>query len=308
MTLQQLEYVVALVRFGHFARAADFCGITQPTLSTMVQKLEEELGTRLFVRGSRPVVPTEAGRLVAAQAHEVLTAAGRLRHVVEEEKQSLSGTFRIGVLPTVAPYLIPRFFPHLCTAHPEARLQVVEMKTADMKMALAQGDIDAGLLARVPEVEELCCHTLYYERFLCYVAEQSPLSAQRVVRVADLKGERLWMLDEGHCFRDQLVKYCRLKAAAHSQQAYRLGSIETFMHIVEGGLGVTFIPELALSQLSERQRALVRPFALPAPTREIVLATMPDFLRAKWVSLLCTTIRQRVPADMLSLTTAMVRL
>lgn len=299
MTLQQLEYVVAVYRCRHFAKAAEYCGVTQPTLSAMVQRLEDELGVKLFDRSAQPVVPTPVGRVVVEQAWKVLSRARKLKAMVEEEKQSTGGTFRIGILPTIAPYLLPRFFPQLMAGHPEMDLRIVEMQTADIKKALLRGELDAAILVSLDGMDNYVQTPLYYEQFLTYVSRTDRLFAKQAIRTTDLAGETLWLLDEGHCFRDQLVKFCALRSARASQQHYTLGSIETFMRMVEGGRGVTFIPELALPQLSDKQRELVRPFALPIPVREVVLLTSRSFVRQTVLSLLADSIRASVPEKML---------
>lgn len=299
MTLQQLEYVIAVYRMKHFSKAADYCNVTQPTLSSMIQKLEEELGVTIFDRQTNPIQPTREGKAVIDQAWKVLFRARKLRETVEEEKQSLLGPFLIGVLPTIAPYLIPRFFPQLMNEHQEMDLRIIEMKTKDMKKALIRGEIDAGILARVDGLEGMQCEPLFKEKYFAYVAKNDPLFKRKSIRAADLTGEYLWLLDEGHCFRDQLVKFCHLKAASRSKRAYTLGSIETFMRIVEHDKGVTFIPELAISQLSEEQKQLVRPFAVPVPTREIIMMTTSHFIRTTLLQHLITRIRSAVPERML---------
>ncbi len=291
---------MAVHRCKHFAKAAEYCDVTQPTLSSMIQKLEEELGIKIFDRRRQPIEATAAGMHIIEQAMEVLATAQRLRETVEEEKHSLLGVFNIGVLPTIAPYLIPRFFPQLMMEYPEMDLRITEMQTAHMKKALLHGDIDAGILAKVDGLDEMECHTLFYEQFYAYVAQDEPLFKNKTIKTADLTGEFLWLLDEGHCFRDQLVKFCQLKAASVSKKAYNLGSIETFMRIVEHGKGVTFIPELATMQLSEEQKQLVRPFALPVPTREVVFMTTPHFIRTSMRDMLVDKVRRSIPARMLS--------
>ena len=301
MTLQQLEYVMAVFRFRHFAKAAEYCGVTQPTLSSMVQKLEDELGLKIFDRKSQPIAPTPTGRLVVEQAWKVLLRARKLKETVEEEKHSLLGTFTIGILPTIAPYLIPRFFPQLMNKYPDMDVRIVEMKTEDLKRALVRGDVDAGILAQLEGLDEFDSLPLFYEQFFAYVADGDPLFSKENIKTADLTGEYLWLLDEGHCFRDQLVKFCHLKAASAAKKAYTLGSIETFMRIVESGKGITFIPELAVHQLDETHKRLVRPFAIPVPTREIVMITGKNFIRKTLRSLLVEEIQASVPKDMLTL-------
>ena len=282
MTLQQLEYILAVNQFRHFAKAAEYCRVTQPTLSAMIQKLEEELDTRIFDRSQQPVCPTPVGIHIIEQAQNILVQANRIKNIIEEEKHSLTGTFKLGILPTVAPYLLPRFFPQLMKKYPDLDIRVVEMKTNDIKKALQTGEIDAGIVASLAGIEDA-------------------LFNNEVIRTSDLNGEQLWLLDEGHCFRDQLVRFCQMKSARASQLAYHLGSMETFMRMVESGKGVTFIPELAVLQLGDAQKELVRSFAIPCPTRQVVLLTNKNFIRHTLLEVLVKEIKLSVPKEMLSL-------
>ncbi len=301
MTLQQLEYIVAVYRTRHFVKAAEACGVTQPTLSAMIQKLEAELDVKLFERSSQQVMPTAIGKVVVEQAWKVLNRARKLKDIVAEEKKSLTGTFRLGILPTIAPYLLPRFFPRLMRENSSLEIRVVEMKTADIRRAIDRGEIDAAVMVDTGDLDDYALTTLFYEQFLAYVSPSDQLSAKKSIKTSDLSNELLWLLDEGHCFRDQLVKYCQLKAAKTSQSAYSLGSIETFMRIVENGQGVTFIPELATMQLTPTQKELVRPFAIPIPTREVVMATSKAFVRQSLLDMIVGQIRNSVPEKMLKL-------
>ena len=301
MTLQQLEYIVAVYRTRHFVKAAEACGVTQPTLSAMIQKLEAELDVKLFERSSQQVMPTAIGKVVVEQAWKVLNRARKLKYIVAEEKKSLMGTFRLGILPTIAPYLLPRFFPSLMRENPSLDIRVVEMKTAEIRRAIDRGEIDAAVMVDTGDLDDYVLTTLFYEQFLAYVSPSDQLSAKKSIKTSDLSNEFLWLLDEGHCFRDQLVKFCQLKAAKTSQSAYSLGSIETFMRIVENGQGVTFIPELASMQLTSTQKALVRPFAIPIPTREVVMATSKSFVRQSLIDMIAGQIRKSVPEKMLKL-------
>ena len=301
MTLQQLEYIVAVYRTRHFVKAAEACGVTQPTLSAMIQKLEAELDVKLFERSSQQVMPTAIGKVVVEQAWKVLNRARKLKDIVAEEKKSLTGTFRLGILPTIAPYLLPRFFPRLMRENSSLEIRVVEMKTADIRRAIDRGEIDAAVMVDTGDLDDYALTTLFYEQFLAYVSPSDQLSAKKSIKTSDLSNELLWLLDEGHCFRDQLVKYCQLKAAKTSQSAYSLGSIETVMRIVENGQGVTFIPELATMQLTPTQKELVRPFAIPIPTREVVMATSKAFVRQSLLDMIVGQIRNSVPEKMLKL-------
>lgn len=301
MTLQQLEYIFAVNQFRHFAKAAEYCRVTQPTLSAMIQKLEEELDTRIFDRSQQPVCPTPVGIHIIEQAQNILVQANRIKNIIEEEKHSLTGTFKLGILPTVAPYLLPRFFPQLMKKYPDLDIRVVEMKTNDIKKALQTGEIDAGIVASLAGMEELQQTPLFYEQFFAYVSREDALFNNEVIRTSDLNGEQLWLLDEGHCFRDQLVRFCQMKSARASQLAYHLGSMETFMRMVENGKGVTFIPELAVLQLGDAQKELVRSFAIPCPTRQVVLLTNKNFIRHTLLEVLVKEIKLSVPKEMLSL-------
>ena len=274
---------------------------TKTTLSAMIQKLEEELDTRIFDRSQQPVCPTPVGILIIEQAQKILVQANRIKNIIEEEKHSLTGTFKLGILPTVAPYLLPRFFPQLMKKYPDLDIRVIEMKTNDIKKALQTGEIDAGIVASLAGMEELQQTPLFYEQFFVYVSRKDILFNSEVIRTSDLNGEQLWLLDEGHCFRDQLMRFCQMKSARASQLAYHLGSMETFMRMVESGKGVTFIPELAVLQLGDIQKELVRPFAIPCPTRQIVMLTNKNFIRHTLLEALTKEIKSSIPKEMLSL-------
>lgn len=233
MNLQQLEYILAVDELRHFAKAAEYCNVTQPTLSAMIQKLEDELNTKLFDRTTQPVQPTLTGRKVIEQARITLRQANLIKDIVKEEACSLGGIFRIGVLPTIAPYLLPRFFPELMEEYPSLDIRVTEMKTQECLEALKAGELEAVLIAGAAEGAHFHSIPLYYESFLGYVSRHNALFKKEMIRSSEVSGEQLWLLDEGHCFRDQLMRFCQLESAQSCQIAYRLGSMETFMRMVE---------------------------------------------------------------------------
>ncbi|RHJ95042.1 hydrogen peroxide-inducible genes activator [Parabacteroides bouchesdurhonensis] len=301
MNIQQLEYILAVDTYRHFAKAAEHCRVTQPTLSMMIQKLEDELGIKLFDRNLQPVRPTPAGRKVIEQARNVLYQASLIKDIVNEEEQTLKGTFRLAVLPTIAPYLLPRFFQQITEKHPDMDIRILEMKTAPTMAALQNGEIDAAIIANQPVEAQLQGDILYYEEFFGYVAKNEPIFKKELIRTSDISDERLWLLDEGHCFRDQLMRFCQMEKVKLHQASYRLGSLETFMRMVESGNGITFIPQLATYQLSNEQKELIRPFAIPKPTREIVWVTRKDFIRHTIAGILIESIKKSVPKEMLSL-------
>ena len=301
MTIQQLEYILAVEHYRHFAKAAEHCRVTQPTLSMMIQKLEDELGVKLFDRSIQPVRPTPAGKKILQQARKVVYQASLIKDIVSEEEQSLKGSFRLAVLPTIAPYLLPRFLQHIAEQHAELDIRILEMQTAPTLEALTKGDIDAAIIANAPTESNLQGTLLYYEEFFGYVSRNESVFKNELIRSADISDERLWLLDEGHCFRDQLMRFCQREKVKLHQAAYRLGSLETFMHMVESGYGMTFIPELATFQLCDKQKELIRPFAIPRPTREIYFVTRRDFIRHALSKILIEHIREAVPEAMLRL-------
>lgn len=301
MNIQQLEYIIAVDKCRHFAKAAEQCHVTQPTLSMMIHKLEEELDVKLFDRTIQPIIPTAAGRRVIDQARRALYEIEQIKDIVYEEAHSLKGTFRLSLLPTIAPYLLPRFFQQLTEKYPEMDLRVSEMQTAPTLQALQQGEIDAAIIANQPTEPFLQGEVLFYEQFFGYVARNEAIFKNELIRTSDVKDENLWLLDEGHCFRDQLVRFCQMEKVKVRQSSYRLGSMETFMRMVESNNGVTFIPELATYQLGKEQLELVRPFAIPKPTREIVFITRKDFVRDQMAAIIKENIKKSVPKTMRTL-------
>src|SRR5574344_2263570 len=299
MSLQQLEYLIAVDRFRHFGKAADYCNVTQPTLSAMIQKLEEELGVKLLDRSLHPLEPTKIGQLVLEQAKKALLSSRRIKDIVSEQKDSIEGTFNLGIIPTIAPYLIPRFFPQLANKHPEMDVRITDMKTEDIKEAIRKGDIDAGIVADLDGMDDFEKTGLYYEELFLYVSPEDKLISYDKIKDKDLNGEFLWLLGEGHCLSQQMQKFCNLKHAEKSERAYRLGSLETFMRMVEGGRGVTFIPELAGKQRTEEKRKRVGSFAIPTPTRRVIIITRKNFIRESLLKLITGSIMKSIPADML---------
>jgi len=301
MNIQQLEYILAVDNFRHFAKAAEYCHVTQPTLSMMIQKLEDELSIKIFDRSTQPVTPTPTGRKVIEQARLVLHETSRIKEIVNEDEHSLKGAFKLAVLPTIAPYLLPRFFQQMTIKHPDLDIRILEMKTAETLLALQNGEIDAAIIANQPIEHNLKGTVLFYEQFFAYVAQNESIYKKDMIRTADINEENLWLLDEGHCFRDQLMRFCQMEKVKITQAAYRLGSLETFMRMVENKNGITFIPELATYQLSKEQKDLVRPFAIPKPTREIVFVTRKDFIRNTVGDLLIESVKASVPKEMQTL-------
>lgn len=301
MTIQQLEYILAVDKFRHFAKAAEYCGVTQPTLSAMVQKLEEELGVKLFDRHVQPVTPTAMGIKILKQAKLIQLQVAQVKEIVHEEKDTLNGRLRLAVLPTIAPYLLPRFFPQLATKYPEIDIRVIEKKTHEIEKALLCDEIDVAITATQPEDLDIVETPLFYEEFYGYVSKHESIFKNELIKTSEVNSERLWLLDEGHCFRNQLLRFCQLESVKLNQMRYKLGGLETFMRMVENGQGITFIPELAAQQLTTEQKKYLRPFAIPRPTRYIRLVFHRNYIRKNLVNVLVNEIQGSVPKDMLAL-------
>lgn len=299
MTLQQLEYVVAVGRYGSFVEAAEKCFVTQPTLSMQVKKLEEELGIVLFDRSRQPVTPTEVGRQFLEQARAVLREQQRLLEVVKAAKGETGGDLRLAVIPTLAPYLLPIFVREFTTKHPRVNLIIREMTTQQITQALRAEVIDVGLLATpLPEVD-LNETNLFLEPFVGYLAKGHGLWSKKALKVDDLNPEQIWLLSEGHCMRNQVLNLCREQPHSGDQQfVYESGSVETLKRLVDTGSGMTILPWLATVGMSNKQIQQVRYFRSPEPVRQISLVTHRSQLKRKLVELLANCIRQTIPTTL----------
>ncbi|MEG0725928.1 MAG: LysR substrate-binding domain-containing protein, partial [Mucinivorans sp.] len=269
MTIQQLEYVVAVDKYRHFVRAAEACGVTQSTLSAMIMKLETELGLTIFDRNSHPVAVTRAGMAVVDQARVVLFNAQQLREMVLSDKQLTSGELSLAIIPTVAPYILPRLFKELSHANSEVRLRVYEMRTEHIIDKLEKAEIDMAILATPLLRESLLEVPLYYEKFVAYVSPSEPLFAQPEIQARQMPSQHLWVLQEGHCLRNQVFNFCEHRSEYSTM--YEAGSIDTLVKIVDENGGYTVIPELHIPLLDVAQQAQIRRFVAPEPVREISL-------------------------------------
>lgn len=298
MTLQQLQYIVAVADTGQFSKAARQCHVTQPTLTMMVRKLEDELGVTIFQRGSQPTRPTADGDALIAQARVVLREAGQLKELVTELHTGTAGTYRLGIIPTLAPYLLPLFLARFADEHPQARLVIDERQTTSILDALRKGQLDVGILAGPLHEEGLEEITLFQEPFLAYFPPRHPLLKQKRIARKDLRKAPLWVLSEGHCLRDQALSVCQHPSSAgHDNILYSTGSIETLKRMVNSGSGMTLVPELSVNT----QEKNVRRFIAPEPVREVVLVVRRPFVRRKAVDALVAAIKAAVPKEFLAM-------
>ena len=296
MTLFQLEYIVALDKYRHFRLAAESCHVTQPSLSTQVQKLEEELGVILFDRSARPVAPTELGRQIIAHARLVLGEVARLQALVQEATGEMAGELRVGILSTVAPYLLPIVIAAFSRRYPNVLLVFQELLADEIIDAIKRDLLDAGLVATPAATSELVDVPLFAEPLVGYVARGHRLFGQKTIRVADLSAEDLWLMSKGHCFREQVLSLLEVpEAEARSRGGVKFesGNLETLQRLVDRGHGMTLLPWLAVTGEGSHAPESVRPFEEPAPSRtlhvvyarilpkkHLVRALMREILRA----------------------------
>lgn len=296
MTLQQLEYVLALDKTRHFVRAAEMCGVTQPTLSAMVQKLEDELDCRIFDRSSHPIVPTQVGETVIKKAQTVLHSVNLLKESISDIKGSLSGSFTVAMIPTVAPYLLPGFIAAFQRDYPDVTLRVTEMRTDSIIRKLQTAEIDMAILATPLNDPNLLEVPLYYEKFEAYISPTEELFKNEEVATTEMSDERLWVLEEGHCLRNQVFNFCKNRKHAST---YEAGSIDTLVKIVDINGGYTVIPELHIELLTENQKLNVRKIVNPEATREISLVIRHDYVREGLMNAVANSVKQIIPQHML---------
>lgn len=294
MTVQQLEYLVALDTHRQFVVAAEKCFVTQPTLSMQLQKLEDELGVLLFDRTNKGVQPTVVGAKVVLQARQVLREVQQLREVVQLEKGELVGELRLGIIPTLAPYLVPLFLVELVEHHPQLRVQVEELQSAQIVAQLKNHTLDVGLLVTPLDDRQLREIPVLEEPFLGYIAADHPLYQQTTIEPQDMGAPGLWLLQQGHCFRHQVLNICAPAPVDTTRPfTYESGSIETLKELVRHNHGYTLVPELSV--LQELDNPMVKRFAAPEPVREVSLVVHQGFVRLPLLTSLRAIIVGKVP-------------
>ncbi|WP_040299691.1 hydrogen peroxide-inducible genes activator [Arcticibacter svalbardensis] len=288
MTLVQLEYVVAVDTLRNFVQAADKCCVTQPTLSMQIQKLEDNLGVILFDRSKQPVVPTEIGVQVIDQARLVLAEADNLNEIIHSFKKELSGTLKIGVIPTVAPYLLPKIILSFTSKYPKVQLLIWEFTTEQIVQKLKVGLLDCGIVSTPLDDKTLNELPLFYEPFALYASKDNPVLKRKSIVAENIEIKDLWLLNEGHCMRNQVLNLCSKKAELNKLKLfeYNTGSVETLKRMVDLNSGITILPELSLSDLSKEQLKRVRRFKDPVPAREISIITHRNFLKRSIITAL----------------------
>ncbi len=302
MNIQQLEYIIAVDKYQHFAKAAEASFVTQPTLSMMIQKLEDELDVKIFDRSMHPVEPTPIGMKIIEQAKKTITQLKQIKEIVQEEKNVLQGELKLGIIPTIAPFLIP----NLLKIHEERNgtsftLCIKEMPTAEILNGIMSGALDAAILATPLNHMDIIEYPVYYEKFYAYISPFEKIHQKQKISIDEMREvKNIWLLEDVHCFRGQILKLCQLNKEndGNASSTYEAGSIDTLVHIVENNKGATIIPELAAMRLTEEQQGHLRSFKDLNPVREISLITGKDFVRKKILEEILQMIRLSVPVSM----------
>ena len=301
ITLTQLEYIVAIDEYRHFATAAEKCFVTQPTLSMQIKKLEDELGVIIFDRSRQPVVPTDLGAKLIEQARMTLSATQRIKEIIQEEQQEVEGTLKIGIIPTLAPYLLPVFIGPYIRKYPAVKVEVEELVSEEIIRRLKRDMLDVGLFVTPYHDEKIVERPVFYEEMLVYAHPDSELLKKKEVGHEDIVTSDIWMLGNGHCFRNQVVNLCEMSASQHKNLPFEFesNSLETLMRIVDVEGGFTLIPELALQYMSPEKKKQVRSIANTKPLREVSVIYSRHFTKQRLITLLCDEIKSVVPAPLL---------
>lgn len=297
-SLTQLEYIVAVDKHKHFGRAAEACHVSQPSLSMLIQKLEDELETVVFDRSKKPIKTTKLGQAIVDQAKVVLGESQRLLSLKSMKDTEVSGEYRLGVIPTLAPYVIPLFISKFAKAYPMVDLKIEELKTTEIMAALDSDYIDAGLLVTPLNETRFEEKVLFYEPFYLYVGEKHPFYKRARIREAELKPSEIWLLGEGHCLRNQVVRLCDISkvGGVFKNIHFESGNLETLKRLVDNSDAYTLMPHLAVADYKDAAtKKKVKPFLKPVPTREVSLVFRRKQLRRDILEALSETIVQSVP-------------
>lgn len=296
MNIQQLEYIIAVDDERHFVRAADKCFVTQATLSMMIKKLEEELDCSIFDRSKQPVVPTEIGEKIVAQARVVVQESKKITHIARENKNLIEGEIKIGVIPTIAPYLLPVFLGTFLSKYPKLKVVIREITTTEIVDQLQKGSIDFGILATPLHVEGIKEDVLYYEKFKIFTSSQETELTKAYIMPEEIDIKRLLLLEEGHCMRTQMLNICEIQKNKlnYSNLDYEAGSIESLVNLVETYNGITIIPELYMAHMPSHKTKQIKSFVAPEPVREVSLVTYRYFAKEKTKKALIDEIKANI--------------
>jgi LysR family hydrogen peroxide-inducible transcriptional activator len=301
MTLVQLEYIIALDIYRNFSVAAEKSFVTQPTLSMQIQKLEKELGIQIFDRSRKPITVTDTGKEVIELAVNVINGIKAINNILDDHRKEIKGNLRVAIIPTLAPYLLPLFLQSFIKKYPEVNLKIIELTTEGILDHLKKNQIDAGLLVTPLESSNFVVHPLFNEEFIIYTSKATSLFMHDEILINQIDLNDLWLLEEGHCFRSQIINLCerQKKSKGKKMFQYEAGSIETLKKMVERNQGTTILPELATLDFKPSQLKLVKRFKSPVPVREVSLITNNNFVKRRLIEVFGDEIIAKVPLKLL---------
>jgi LysR family hydrogen peroxide-inducible transcriptional activator len=291
MTITQLHYVLAIAEHKNFTKAAEKCFVTQPTLSTQVQKLEDELDILIFDRSKKPIELTDVGRKIVLQAKNIVNESDRIQDIVDQQKGFIGGEFKLGIIPTVMPTLLPMFLKTFVKKYPKVKLKIEELTTQELISKINDGHLDAAIASTPLENEKIKERVLFYEPFVGYIPSNHRLSHKKKIDVADLEIDDMLLLEDGHCFRDGIINLCKA-FKNHKDDSFQLesGSIETLIKLSNEGLGMTLLPFLHTLDLNENVKDNLRYFNEPSPAREVSIIYHKSELKLQIIDALQNTI------------------
>lgn len=299
MNIQQLEYTIALAKNRSFSKAAEACFVTQPALTIQIKRLEEELGAKIFDRDSKPIEPTEVGKKIIAQAKIILNQTGRLKDISSEFFNELSGSLKIGVIPTVSPYLIPLFISQFTEKYPEIKLNISEEITENILQLIKEGELDAGIIVTPVSESQLHYESLFYEKFYVYVSTEHDFYKQKNIKSKDLNLSDMWLLKEGNCFRNQIINICSY-GESNINFNYESVSIDSLIRIVDKKKGITLLPELAALEIVNNNSKQIKAFKDLSPIREVSLVSNKKYRKRKMLEMLQNEIIKNLPQTIIS--------
>lgn len=299
ITLSQLEYILAVDKYRHFQNAADHVFVTQPTLSMQIKKLEEVLGVLIFDRSRQPVQPTPIGQLIIEQAREAVNAARKIEEIIEEDQGEPGGDLKVGIIPTIGPYLLPGLISVL-TAKSNIEFRFEELLTDAVVEKIKSGALDAGIVSTPLHEKGIDEIILYYEPLWVYASQDHPLLELDQIHPDDLVSESLWLLTDGHCFREHVLKLCHSNIpGGFNKFRYTTGSLEALMRIIDIQFGYTLLPQTATTAISPEKSQFLRKFAKPVPKREISIIVRKGYLKRRLVNLLREEIINNLQAGLI---------
>ena len=290
MTITQLHYVLAVAQHQNFTKAAEYCHVTQPTLSMQIQKLEDALEIQIFDRSKKPIELTAVGEKIVEQAKNIVNESDRIQDIIDQEKGFIGGPFKLGIIPTIMPSLLPLFLKTFIQRYPKVQLKIQELTTPEIINQLREGKIDAALAATPLEEIDIIEQPLYYEPFVAYIPEHHHLADQKNIDTKDLDIDDILLLEDGHCFRDGIINLCAASKSANHQFNLESGSFETLVKLADDGLGITLLPYLHSKQLQECHNKNITYFSDPQPAREVSLLHYKSELKIQITKALKETI------------------